>query len=132
MMKRNQLFRGVLWLAAGFNVFAAFLLAFPASAMGQAAGLPSAVPAAYRAVVAVFVLQFAGAYAWLARQSEPLRPMVAFSTIGKASVFLVTVGLWLLSEASIKTVLFASGDLLFVGLFVRWLVTVPEKTQGSP
>jgi hypothetical protein len=117
----TPLFRRLLWVAAVFNVFAACLLGFPGSALGQWTGLPAEVPLMYRLIVAVFVLLFAGSYAWLGSQGEPNRPMVALSAIGKVSVVVAMIALWLGGEASLTSLAAASGDLVFAAVFVWWL-----------
>jgi hypothetical protein len=118
----NRLIKTVLWLALCFNIFGAFLFAFPASKTGQLAGLPADVPVAYRAILAAFVLLFAGAYAWLALQPEPVRPLLAFSAIGKTTIFLLVVILWLTSQTPASSVFAASIDLGFAAIFTWWLI----------
>src|SRR5262249_32717196 len=84
--------------SVGDNVGAALILAFPSSPLGPFAGLPTPVPPIYGALLAFFVVLFGGAYAWLARQTNIDRPLVALAAIGKAGVFAVLVTFWLLGE----------------------------------
>ncbi len=121
MSGRDRLIRRALWATAVFNVAGAYLFALPSSALGRFAGLPIAVPSLYRALVAMFVLLFAGAYAWLARQPTIDRSMVAFAAIGKTSAFAVVFFLWLASAAEGRSVLALAGDLAFAGVFAWWL-----------
>ncbi len=118
---RTELFRRILWLAAAFNVLGACLLGFPASPLGQLAGLPPEVPLAYRSIVTVFVLLFAGTYAWLALQPQPNRPMVVLGTIGKGGVVVVVTALWLADAAPLNSLAAVGGDLLFALAFGWWL-----------
>jgi hypothetical protein len=120
-MISTALFRRILWAAAVFNVLGAFMLGFPASAAGQFAGLPAEVPLAYRAIVAAFVLEFGGAYAWLALQPEPDRPLVVLGGIGKAVVVLLVVALWATGLASDASLAMVTGDLIFAVMFALWL-----------
>jgi hypothetical protein len=129
-MLTTALFRRLLWAAALFNVLAAVILGFPASPLGQMAGLPAEVPLAYRAIVAAFVLLFAGCYAWLGTQTEPDRPMVALGAIGKALVVVVVIGLWLAAEASLTSLAIVSGDLVFAALFIWWLNGSSRPVEG--
>ena len=55
-MNGDRFMRGVLGVSAVFNVGGALLFAFPATFLGQLAGLPAPVPRLYCAVVAFFVL----------------------------------------------------------------------------
>lgn len=120
-MSQDAFIRRILWLSALFNLGGAYLFAFPASALGQFAGLPAAVPLLYRAFVALFVLLFGGLYAWLAMQPVVHRPMVAFAAIGKSSAFVLMLLLWLLGEASLRGVQAITGDLLLAVLYLHWL-----------
>ena len=129
-MLTTAVFRRLLWAAALFNVLGAALLGFPASPPGQLAGLPADVPLAYRAIVAVFVLLFAGCYGWLAAQPEPDRPMVALGAIGKGAVVLVVIALWLAAEVSLTSLAAVSGDAAFAALFLWWLRGAPRKSEG--
>jgi hypothetical protein len=135
-VNRDQLIHHALWAAAAFNVGGAFLFGFPASALGELSGLPADVPVAYRALMALFVLLFGGAYAWLATQQSINRPFLAFGAIGKAGAFSVVFILWLASEATGRSVLVISGDLFFAAVFTWWLVgaqpSVPEEARARP
>ena len=118
---RERFLRGVLWLAALFNLIGALLFAFPASAASQLAGLPATAPALYRGLAALFILLFGAAYAWLATQTAINRPFVAFGAIGKAAAFLLILVLWLAGEATATSVAAMSGDLVLAGLFAYGL-----------
>jgi hypothetical protein len=122
MMNKDKVIRYALWISVPFNLFGALLFAFPASALGQFYGLPVPVPAIYSALLAFFVVLFAGAFAWLASQTNIDRPLVAFAAIGKAGAFLVIVIFWLLGDIPGRSVLAASGDLIFACIFAWWLV----------
>ena len=121
-MDKDKIIRYALWISVAFNLFGALLFAFPASPLGQFAGLPVPVPAIYSMLLAFFVVLFAGAYFWLALQPKIDRPMVAFSAIGKAGSFVLMVILCLLGEIPGRSVLFASGDLIFACIFAWWLL----------
>ena len=116
-MNRETLLRRGLWTAAAFNLLGALLFAFPASYLGQFAGLPTEVPLAYRALTALFVLLFGGAHVWLAQQAVIDRPLVMFGAIGKANAFTLICILWLTGAASGQGVVIASGDLVLAALF---------------
>ena len=60
--------RAALRATAVYNIGGAILFAFPASAIGQLAGLPASAPLSYRALLATFALLFGGMYGWLAQQ----------------------------------------------------------------
>jgi hypothetical protein len=117
-MSREQILRPALWTAAFFNLVGTFLFAFPASRLGQFAGLPTDAPAIYRALTALFVLLFGCAYAWLAMQSTINRPFVAFGAIGKASAFLIVMLLWLRGAAPLTSVSAIVGDLVLAAVFL--------------
>jgi hypothetical protein len=117
-MSRENILRPALWTAAFFNLVGAFAFAFPASTMGRFAGLPPDAPAAYRAMTALFILLFGGAYAWLALQPIINRPFVAFGAIGKIAAFLTVVLLWRGGAVPASGVLAIVGDLLLALLFI--------------
>jgi hypothetical protein len=116
-MSREHVLRPALWTAAFFNLAGAYPFAMPASSMGQFAGLPPVAPVVYRAMTALFVLLFAGAYAWLAMQPSINRPLVAFGAIGKAAAFLTVVVLWLKGAVPGSGVLAMLGDILLALVF---------------
>ena len=120
---RDRILRSALWAAASFNAFAAYPIAFPASALGQMAGLPDTVPLVYRMLTAMFVLLFGGVYVWLARSPSIDRPLLALGAIGKTAAFVVAALLWLGWQGDSRTVMLASGDLGFAALFTWWLAT---------
>jgi hypothetical protein len=121
-MSREHVLRPALWTAAFFNLAGAVPFAFPASSMGQLAGLPADAPVVYRAMTALFVLLFAGAYAWLAMQPTINRPFVAFGAIGKAAAFVLVVALWLRSVVPAGAVLAMVGDILLALIFAWCLL----------
>jgi hypothetical protein len=129
-MSRERILRRALWAATAFNLGGAILFGFPATLPGQLAGLPATVPAVYRALTALFVLLFGGAYAWLASQPSINRPFVAFGAIGKAAAFLVVFLLWLSGEASLSGVGIIGGDLALAGLFA-WCLLGTQTTART-
>ena len=120
----DDLIRRILAASAFFNLGGALMFAFP-DTVGRLAALPVPVPVVYRVLLALFVLLFGGAYAWLSRQARIDRPMVAFSAIGKASAFFATVACWLGGAAPAIAVAAITGDLAFAALFTWWLVATP-------
>jgi hypothetical protein len=118
---RDRFLRGALWVSVPFNLGAALLFVFPASPLGQLAGLPVPVPPIYGTLLAFFVALFGVAYAWLACQPTINRPLVAFAAIGKAGVFAILALFWLFGEAPGRGVLLATGDLILAGIFAWWL-----------
>jgi hypothetical protein len=126
----DKIFRGVLWATVVFNVGGAMLFLFPSSSLGQLAGLPAPVPAVYTALLAEFVLLFAGGYAWLALQPTIDRALVGFAAIGKTGAFLVITGFWLTGAVPARGVLAASGDLIFACIFAWWLLA-PASTVAA-
>jgi hypothetical protein len=121
-MDDDRLMRRALWATAAFNLVAALLVAFP-DTLGRLAALPAPAPPLYTTLLALFVLLFGGAYAWLARQPRIDRPLVGLAAAGKTGVFLVASVLWLAGEASFPIVVMATGDLGFAAIFVWWLLT---------
>jgi hypothetical protein len=113
--------RRVLWASAFFNLGGAALFAFPES-IGRLAGLPAPVPVVYSMLLVLFVLLFGGSYAWIASQPVINRPMVGLAAIGKAGAFVVVFLCWLGGAASGLSVVAITGDLVFAGLFARWLM----------
>jgi len=121
-MSREHVLRPALWTAAFFNFAGAAPFAFPGSTLGQFAGLPTDVPVIYRAMTALFVLLFAGAYAWLAMQPTINRPFVAFGAIGKAAAFVMVVVLWLTGAVAAGGVLSMVCDILLALVFAWCLL----------
>ena len=121
-MSREHVLRPALWTAAFFNFAGAAPFAWPGSTLGHFAGLPADAPVIYRAMTALFVLLFAGAYAWLAMQPTINRPFVAFGAIGKAAAFVMVVVLWLTGAVAAGGVLAMVGDILLALVFAWCLL----------
>jgi hypothetical protein len=119
-VNRDAFIRKVLWATVFYNVAGALAFAFPAS-IGQLAGLPLPVAPIYSVLLAIFVLLFGAAYLWLALQPTIDRPLIGFAALGKASVFVAAIVLWLLGEGPGLFIAGATGDLIFAALFSWWL-----------
>ena len=130
-MTSDQLIRRTLWGTAAFNIGGSMVLAFPASYLGQLNGFPADVPPMYRFLLPLLIFAYGCAYAWLARQESISRPFIAFVAINKFCVFAVVLILWLLHEASFRSVVALSGDLVFSALFVLWLVGAQQSLPGD-
>jgi hypothetical protein len=126
-MDKDKIIRRALGVSAIYNLGGAFLFAFPSSAPGQLAGLPEAVPGIYRALVALFVLLFGGAYAWLAVARVIDCPMVAYSAIGKAGAFGTILMFALLGQVPARGVPPATGDLILACIFAWWLSSTRDS-----
>jgi hypothetical protein len=85
-------------------------------------------------MVALFVLLFGGAYAWVASQPRIDRPIVAMAAVGKTGAFVVVVCCWLLGDVPARAVLAITGDLVFAAIFTWWLVgtPAPEALPATP
>jgi hypothetical protein len=121
MTMTDDLMRRALGVTAVMNLLAAALFAFPASGVGQLAGLPAPVPPLYAALVALFTALFGGMYAWLARQPRVDRPMVVLAVVGKTSVVALAVAFFLAGVAPARLVGLAGADLAFAAIFAWWL-----------
>jgi hypothetical protein len=117
---RDAFLRKVLWATVVYNIAGAAAFAFPSS-VGQLAGLPVPVAPIYSVLLAIFVLLFGGAYAWLALQPTLDRPLVGFAAVGKASVFAAAIALWAAGQGPGWFIPGATGDLIFAAIFVWWL-----------
>lgn len=118
---KDQTLRRLMAASAVVNLAGAVLFAFPGSALGQLAGLPAETSPLYRGLVVLFVLLFAGMYAWLSRQDPVPRPAVCLAAIGKSSAFLLVLALWLMDEAPARLVVAISADLLLAAYYLVWL-----------
>jgi hypothetical protein len=118
----NDVMRRALALTAAMNFLAAAIFAFPASGIGQLAGLPEPVPPLYAALVALFTALFGGSYAWLAGAPQIDRPMVVLAVVGKTSVVVLAVCFFLAGAAPARLVGLAGGDLVFAAIFTWWLL----------
>jgi hypothetical protein len=120
-MHRDRIVRAALGVSVLFNLGAALLFAFPDSVLAQTAGMAAGAPPLYRALVALFLVLFAGAYAWLCVAREIARPFVAFAAIGKSLAFLTFVLLWLLGLGPARGAAASSGDAMLACVFLWWL-----------
>ena len=122
-MGRNAIVRGALAASIPFNLAAALVFAFPDSALGRLQGLPPDAPALYRALVALYLVLFAGAYAWLFVQKQISRPLLALGAIGKAVAFLTFISLAFANLCSARLAMGSIGDAVLASLFGWWLLT---------
>jgi hypothetical protein len=123
IMQRDRIVRTALGASVPFNLGAAYLFARPDSAFAKGLGIPGPAPPLYCALVALFLVLFAGAYAWLCRSREIARPLVAFAAIGKSLAFFTFVFLWLLSLGPGGAAVASLGDAFLAGIFLWWLLT---------
>lgn len=123
-MNHDAVMRRVLAAAALFNLGAAGMVLFPNS-LGRFADLPVGVPRFHSGLLAVFILLFAGAYAWLSRQPVIDRPLVAMAIVGKTGVFGVALACFLLGEISTRSLAPAVMDLMFGLAFWGWYRATP-------
>jgi hypothetical protein len=93
--------------------------------------MPLPVPRIYTSLLAVFVILFGAAYWWRARQPIIDRPLVTLSATGKASVFSVILAFWILGELPDRGLLAAAPDLVFAGIFARWLAGSRPVAEAS-
>jgi hypothetical protein len=129
-MNSTKWVRATLWMSFPFNLIAAYMLAVPASALGQFIGFPVSVPLIYSILLSFMVAAFGFVYAWLAMQPQIDRPLLTVSSIGKSGVFVILLVLWLTGNAPGRGVFLASGDLAFATLWFWWLLT--SSTNPSP
>ena len=122
--------RSALWTTAVFNLLGALTFVFPAD-FAALTGFPTTAPRVYTALLTVFVLLFAGAYVWLARQPRIDRPLVALAAIGKAGAFAAVFVCWLAGEIPARAALAFSGDAVFAAIFTWWLVGTPTSTPAG-
>jgi hypothetical protein len=128
----DKLIRRSLQFSVVFNLGGAWMFAFPALPVGQIAGLPASVPGLYRAMLALFITLFAGAYAWLSVQPDIDRPLVAFSAIGKACAFATFVAFWIVGQVPGRGVIMVSGDLILAAVFAWWLIAASNEVSARP
>jgi hypothetical protein len=124
-MNRDKLLRRALWFSVFYNLGAACLFAFPASPPGRLAQMPAPVPPIYCALLAMFVVEFGGVYAWLALSKTINRPLLAVTAIGKACAFTIILVLWLAGAVP------ATGDAVLAGIFFWWLTHQEEMPCPS-
>ncbi|MGI9293061.1 MAG: hypothetical protein ACR2PS_03690 [Pseudomonadales bacterium] len=120
-MNSQSLIRITLWLTFPFNLFAAYLFAFPSSSLGQLAGLPQEVEPVYAGMCALLIALFGFTYAWLARQPNIDQPILFLGAAGKSCVFILAAVMWLLGSVSGRLAALATGDLVFALLWFWWL-----------
>jgi hypothetical protein len=128
-MRPDTIVRRALGLSVPFNLAAACVLGFPRSALGQFAHVPAEVPPLYRALVALFLALFAGAYAWLCVQKEIDRAFVAFAAIGKSLAVLALVTLWLEGVGPAPVAAASMGDLVLAAIFSWWLISQRQTAR---
>ena len=129
-MINSQMLRKILWVGVVFNAAAALMLAFP-STLGSLVGLPPTGSLFYPWLLAFFVALFGAAYAWVASQPIPHRPIIALAAIGKTGVFLIALACLLRGDIEFRTFSVAIGDLAFAILFFLWLRSSPVSASNT-
>jgi hypothetical protein len=107
---------------AVMNLTAGLAFLPPAQPLRSLVGMPDGEPV-YLATVALFVLLFGAGYAYVGLTGRDERLFLTLSAIGKISFVTIVTFYWLATRLPFQAVATASGDLLFGGLFVAWLVT---------
>jgi hypothetical protein len=130
-MHRDRVVRTALGVSVPFNFGAAYLFALPDSALAKVLGIPSHAPPLYCALVALFLVLFAGAYAWLCLAREIARPLVAFAAIGKSFASFTFVFLWFLDLGPARGAAASIGDALLAGIFLWWLLTTRPDASSQ-
>ena len=114
--------RKTLWISSGFNLIAAYALAFPQNSLGVLFELPSDTSRLYAYLFSYVVAVFGVSYAWLARQPTISKPLLSVAAAGKIGIFMITAALTMTGDISIRPTLLASGDLLFGSIWLSWLL----------
>lgn len=114
---------------AVMNLAAGLAFLPPAQPLRALVGMPDGEPV-YLATVALFVLLFGAGYGYVGLTGRDERLFLMLSAIGKISFVAIVTFYWLAARLPFQAVVTASGDLLFGGLFVAWLLT-SELDSGS-
>lgn len=132
MNHRDLVMRRALMLSAPLNLFGGIAFAFPSS-VGSIAGLPEAGSRFYTSTLAVMVVIFGFAYAWLALQPRIDRPLVAVAAAGKLGVFIVAIGCWFTGHIGAVGAAGTVADLLLSLVFLWWLCgSAPSAPRVPP
>lgn len=121
-MITESLVRTTLRLSFVFNLVAAWLLVFPASALGQLAGFTVSNSPMHTAISALTIAMLGLAYGWLAQQPAINRPLLTLGAAIKGAAFFIFLVQWLFDAVSLRLVLFASADIVLATLWLGWLV----------
>ncbi len=119
----DRLVRITLMISVPFNLIVAWVLLFPASALGALVRLPADVPMLYAALSAMFVAAFGLLYAWMPMQPTINREMLGFVSLCKAGAFVVAQTLWLLGADGGTAALASVGDIVLAAIWMHWLLS---------
>lgn len=119
--------RLALKISVPFNFLAAYAISTPSSWVGQLMGLSASHDVLNASILSLLIALFGMLYAWLSVQKKIDRPLVCFSGLAKAGVFIIVFLVWVQGSASGMTVLFTVGDLLFAAVFLGWVMTTRER-----
>ena len=114
--------RNALLATAVMNLAAGLAFLPPAQPVRSLVGMPDGEPV-YLATVALFVVLFGAGYAYVGLTRRDERLFLAIAAIGKLSFASIVTFYWLAGRLPFQAVVTASGDLLFGGMFVAWLLT---------
>jgi hypothetical protein len=114
--------RNALFATAAMNLLAALGFLPAGGALRGLAGLPAGGHPLYLSIVAIFVVLFGLGYLWcaVAGRADPL--FIALAAAGKISFVALLVWYWASGELPLRAPLVASPDLLFGGIFLKWLL----------
>lgn len=106
---------------AAMNCLGAFAFVPSITALRNQFGFPQNVHPLYLWIIAEFIFIFGVAYAWAGFSGRASRLFVAVGAAGKLAFFGTIAAFALSGELPFKTILNASGDLIFGLLFAFWI-----------
>lgn len=114
--------RGALWATGVMNIGAAAAFAPPAGAVRTLMGFPQADHPLYLGMVTIFVALFGLGYLWSAVSGRGDRMFITLAAVGKVSFVVLLLWFWAAGALPARAPLAGMADLIFAGLFVRWLL----------
>ncbi len=122
--------RSWLWASAVFTLSGALMFGISHPQLASVTGLPTEVPAIYRALTVLMMLLFGSAYGWMATRKVIDRTLVAFGAIAKLAAFATLTTLWMASEITTRTWTLIGADLVFACAFL-WCLRTTASTPSS-
>jgi hypothetical protein len=113
--------RRALFATAVMNVVAAAAFVPSARSLRALAGFPEGEHPLYLTTAGMFVLLFGLAYLAAAVRGRADPVFIAIAAAGKLSFVALLVWFWAMGMLPVRAPLLGSADLIFAGLFLRWL-----------